>query len=360
MNKETNTYVAIMAGGAGTRFWPSSTEQSPKQFLDILGVGKSLLQLTYERFLKLCRKDHIYIVSNEKYRDLIKSQLPEISNEQIIGEPSRNNTAPCVAYISFKIDKLNPNANLIVAPSDHLITNEDDFIGYLKKGLSYVSENNSIATLGLKPHSPSTGYGYIKYGPSISTGVHQLVQFTEKPNLETAKSFIASNQYLWNSGLFLFKVKHILSEFQKNSVGIYDILEKGKAAYNTPNEKAFININYPKTPNISIDYAIMEKTKNAVTIPADLNWSDLGTWGSLFDISKKDPQNNVINGNVVLNDCDDNLIKIPANKIASIKGLSDYIIVLENDVLLIHPKSDEQEIKAIRTSIQEKFGTQFT
>ena len=354
-----NTYVAIMAGGAGTRFWPSSTENTPKQFLDIMGMGKSLLRLTYERFLKLCPSENIYIVSNEKYRSLIQQQLPEISDDQIIGEPSRNNTAPCVAYTAFKVFKKNPNANLVVAPSDHLILNENDFINYLNTGLSYTASNDAIATLGLKPTRPATGYGYIKYGAEKAGGINALEQFTEKPDEETAKAFIASGNYLWNSGIFLFRAKYILAEFQNNAPEIYSILSAGTDKYNTAEEQEFISVNYPKTPNISIDYAIMEKTENAVTIPSDLNWSDLGTWTSLFEIAAKDDRENVCQGNIISKDCSNSFIRIPENQVAVVKGLDDYIVVNENNVLLIYPKGEEQAIKAVRSDVKDTFGEDF-
>ena len=354
-----NTYTAIMAGGAGTRFWPSSTENTPKQFLDIMGMGKSLLRLTYERFLKLCPSENIFIVSNEKYRSLIKKQIPELSNNQIIGEPSRNNTGPCVAYTAFKAFKTNPNANLVVAPSDHLIINEDDFIEYIKKGLDFIRDNNTIATLGLKPTRPATGYGYIKFGDKQAEGINLLEQFTEKPDLDTAKSFMDSGEYLWNSGIFLFRAKYILEEFKNNAPDIYSILAKGIDVYNTEKELAFINEHYPTTQNISFDYAIMEKTKGAVTIPADLNWSDLGTWTSLFEIAEKDNESNVKQGEIILKDCQNTFARVPANQIAVIKGLEDYIVVNENNVLLIYPKSEEQAIKQERSNVEDQFGEQF-
>ena len=348
-----------MAGGAGTRFWPSSTENTPKQFLDIMGMGKSLLRLTYERFLKLCPTENIFIVSNEKYRSLIKEQIPELTDDQIIGEPSRNNTAPCVAYTAFKAFKVNPYANLVVAPSDHLIINEDDFINYIQKGLNFTENNDAIATLGLKPTRPATGYGYIKYGETKGDGINALEEFTEKPDMETAQSFMNSGEYLWNSGIFLFRAKHILDEFEKNANEIYTILSQGAEVYNTPDESAFINKFYPTTPNISIDYAIMEKTKNAVTIPADLNWSDLGTWTSLFEIAAKDEDENVSQGNIILNDCKNSFVRVPDDQVAVIKGLDDYIVVNENNVLLIYPKPEEQAIKAVRASVKDQFGEQF-
>ncbi len=356
----SKNYVAIMAGGIGSRFWPGSRVSRPKQFLDILGVGKSLIRLTFERFLEVCPPENIFIVTNQIYKDLVKEHLPELTDNQILCEPSRNNTAPCVAYTCFKIEGLEPDANLIIAPSDHIILDQKGFVNTVNKGLDFVQNNDALLTLGIQPTHPNTGYGYIKFSEEQQEGVHKVVQFTEKPNLETAETFLADGSYLWNGGIFIWNVKTILKSFEVNAKDIYDILEKGKSAYNTTDEQAFIDEAYPTTPNISVDYAIMEKADNVYTIPSSFGWSDLGTWGSLFIESEKDAHNNVINANSIqIEDVENCLIRMPKDKLLVAKGLDDYIIIDENDVLLIYPKSKEQEIKNVVSSIEANGGENY-
>ena len=359
---KNNTYVAIMAGGIGSRFWPGSRESRPKQFLDIMGVGKSLIRLTFERFLKLCPAENIFIVTNGIYKDLVKEHLPEITDNQILCEPSRNNTAPCIAYTAFKLRDLNPDANFIVAPSDHIILKEDDFITYLQKGIDFVADNNALATLGITPTRPDTGYGYINFEPSQNNnGIFPVTDFTEKPDLTLAKVFMESGEYLWNAGIFIWNVKSILMAFEKYSPDIYRIMNAPEGIYNTPKEQAFVDEHYPTTPNISIDYAIMENAENVFTIPSDFGWSDLGTWGSLYAESEKDEQQNVINGdNVVLNNTTNSLIRVPKGKLVVLTDLDDYIVIDEGDVLLIHPKSKEQEIKAITQALKTEGKSGFS
>jgi len=341
-------YVAIMAGGIGSRFWPASRTERPKQFLDILGTGKSLIRMTFERFLHITPAERIYIVTNERYRNLVKEHLPELSDTQIIGEPSRNNTAPCVAYTAFKLQMLDPDANLIVAPSDHIILQEADFIETVKKGLAFTAKNNALLTLGIQPSRPDTGYGYIEVGDSTDGPIRKVVSFREKPNRATAQEYLNSGKYLWNAGIFLWKVEHLLEAFSKHAPEIYRILSAGSAAYNTEAETEFIKEAYPTTPNISIDYAILEKADNVYTLPSDFGWSDLGTWASLHAELPKDEAGNAVTGNHVhLYETENTLVRTPNGKKVVITGLSDYIIVDEGDVLLIHPKSKEQEIKGI-------------
>jgi mannose-1-phosphate guanylyltransferase len=331
----------------------------PKQFLDILGIGKSLLQITYDRFLKLCPSDNIIIVSNEKYIGLIQEQLPNISLNQIIAEPSRNNTAPCVAYTALKAFKMDHNANLVLAPSDHYIENEDAFISNIKKGLKHAEAHGSIVTLGIKPNRPATGYGYIQHEINAEEGtIHKLIQFTEKPNIEKAKAFVQSGDYVWNSGIFIFKADTIIGEFKAYAKDIIDLLEPGLPFINTEKENDFLKENYPKTRSTSIDYAIMEHTQKAYTIPADFSWSDLGSWNALHDWSTKDEfQNMVSPGNSIINDTKNTLVRFPKDKLVVIKGLENFIVVDEGDVLMIYPKEDEQEVKQIRKTISERFGT---
>lgn len=356
----SKNYVAIMAGGIGSRFWPGSRVSRPKQFLDILGVGKSLIRLTFERFLKVCPKENIFIVTNKIYKDLVKEHLPELTDNQILCEPSRNNTAPCVAYTCFKLENLEPDANIIIAPSDHIILDEPNFTKTVNKGLDFVTNNAALLTLGIQPSHPNTGYGYINYAKAAENGVHKVLKFTEKPNLETAEKFVSEGTYLWNAGIFIWNVKTILNSFKQNATEIYDILEKGKSAYNTPNEQIFIDEAYPTTPSISVDYAIMEKADNVYTIPSAFGWSDLGTWGSLFIESDKDDGNNAVNGEEVhLDDVTNCLIRMPKDKLLVAKGLDDYIIIDEGDALLIYPKSKEQEIKKVVSNIGKSGGERF-
>lgn len=359
----SNTYVAIMAGGIGSRFWPASREQRPKQFMDIMGVGKSLIRLTFERFLKLTAAENIFIVTNGIYKDLCKEHIPELTDNQILCEPSRNNTAPCVAYTAFKLQALNPAANFIIAPSDHIVLKEDIFVKALQKALNFTEREDALCTLGIRPSRPDTGYGYINYqqthveAPHENDnigGVHKVVKFTEKPNHDTAKGFLASGDYLWNAGIFIWRTESILAAFKENAEEIYNILGKGADAYNTAEEQSFINEHYPTTPKISVDYAIMEKAKNIYTIPADFGWSDLGTWGSLHAESDQDAFGNVLQGdNIFINDVTNSLVRVPKNKLVVLRDIDNYIIVDEKDVLMIYPKSKEQEIKAVTQQLKE-------
>lgn len=359
--QNTNNYVAIMAGGIGSRFWPASRTARPKQFLDILGVGKSLIQLTYERFLKLCPKENIFVVTNGIYKPLVQEHLPELTENQILCEPSRNNTAPCIAYTAFKLQALNPKANLVVAPSDQVILDVENFVATLQKGLHFTAKEEALLTLGIKPTRPDTGYGYINYESGGDDGIHKVIRFTEKPKLEKAQEFLDSGDYLWNAGIFIWRVSSILKAFEQYAPKIHRILSAGDSCYNTSDEQPFIDQHYPTTPKISVDFAIMEKAQNIYTIPSSFGWSDLGTWASLYAESTKDAQNNVIQGEkVVALDTQGSLIRAPKEKLVVLKDLNDYIVVDEGEVLLIYPKSKEQEIKTVTQQINSKFGEQFS
>ncbi len=351
----SDTYVAIMAGGIGSRFWPASRVERPKQFLDIMGTGKSLIRQTFERFLKVCPASNIFIVTNGMYKDLVLEHLPELTANQVLCEPSRNNTAPCVAYTAFKLHNLNPNANFIVAPSDHIILKEDEFVGYLKQALDFTEKNEALVTLGIQPTRPDTGYGYINFSANGSN-IHKVVEFKEKPNEEVAKAYVASGDYLWNAGIFVWKAAYVLEQFKQHTPEIYNILSDGEPFYNTVDEQDFIDKAYPTTPSISVDYAIMEKSKDVYTIPSEFGWSDLGTWNSLHVESPKDDHGNAVNGNVVLDEVSNSLIRMPEGKLLVAKGLDDFIIVDEGDVLMIYPKSKEQEIKAVTKALDKEFS----
>ncbi|RZK71730.1 MAG: mannose-1-phosphate guanylyltransferase, partial [Pedobacter sp.] len=325
-----NNYVLIMAGGVGSRFWPKSRNNFPKQFLDILGIGESLLQLTYKRFLKLCPAENIFIVTNSQYEDIILHQLEGITPSQLICEPSRNNTAPCIAYASFKLKGLNPDANIVVAPSDHFILYEDVFVTKIQQALAFTDKNEALVTLGIAPTRPDTGYGYIKYESDDQNGVHKVAQFREKPTVEKAREFLAEGNYVWNAGIFIWKVESIIKALKEHSEDIHTLFSKGDIVYNTHAEKAFIDEHYPTSPNISIDYAIMEQANNVYTIPAEFGWSDLGTWASLYEAAPKDENNNVIAARQInVTDTKNSIIHINSDKLAVIKGLDNFIVVDE-------------------------------
>jgi len=363
MNKldSKNTYVAIMAGGVGSRFWPASRNDHPKQFLDMLGMGKSLLRLTYERFLKVCPNENIFVVTNLQYRDLVLEHIPEIQPQQVLCEPSRNNTAPCIAYASMKFHQLDPEASMIVAPSDHLITDESAFISCIQEAVAYAQAEKKLLTLGIQPHSPHTGYGYIRYEkPALKGAVHKVLAFAEKPALEKAEAFLSSGDYLWNAGIFVWQTKSILEAFENYAPEIFQILEAGKDHYNAESEQAFINEAYPRTPSISVDYAIMEKAQNVCTIPSEFGWSDLGSWNAVYDLQPKDEQENVINTpSSIMDDSRNCLVQSGAEKLVVIKGLEDYIIIDNKDVLLVYPRTDEQNIKKISAQLKAKGLDQF-
>ncbi|KQM79014.1 mannose-1-phosphate guanylyltransferase [Pedobacter sp. Leaf216] len=364
MNK--NTYVLIMAGGVGSRFWPKSRNHFPKQFIDILGIGKSLLQLTYERFLNICANDQIFILTNESYANLVSEQLPNVLNDNILLEPSRNNTAPCIAYATYKIAQLNPDANIVVAPSDHLILKEDIFVEKIEQALAFSADNDALLTLGITPTRPDTGYGYIQYQDvsidhqNQSGEIKKVSAFREKPILAKAEEYLKSGDYVWNAGIFIWSAVSLKKAFEKYSPEIARLFESGLSCYNTHKEAEFINTNYPTSPNISIDYAILEKANNVYTIPADIGWSDLGTWASLHTVGEKDVDNNMVNlAKVNLKDTSNCIIHLPSDKAAVIKGLDNFIVVDDGEVLLIYPKSDEQEIKQVAKDMVIEHGIKY-
>lgn len=358
-----NNYCVIMAGGVGSRFWPLSRTSRPKQFLDILGTGKSLLQQTYERFNKIIPSENILIVSHEDYKDLIMEQIPGIHANQVLLEPMRKNTAVCIAYANFKILKQNPNANIVVAPSDHLILREDEFLDVINKGLEFTQNNQALLTIGIKPSRPETGYGYIQINGDKNghnSALHKVKTFTEKPNHEMAKVFFESGEFFWNSGIFIWSLNSILHAFDSYMPDMNAQFQDSMDLLNTDKEKEFIGELYPKCKSISIDYAIMEKADNVSVICADFGWSDLGTWGSLYTHLQKDEFQNTQQGeNIFTFNSSNCLINIPSDKLAVIQGLDDYIVVESEGVLLICKKNEEQRIKDFVNEVKIKKGEEF-
>ena len=350
MNK--NYYAILMAGGVGSRFWPVSTTEFPKQFHDMLGSGETLIQKTFSRLSKLIPVDNILILTNERYNDLVLQQLPMVKQEQVLLEPAMRNTAPCILYASLKIQKNNPDAVMVVAPSDHWIEDETAFVDNLRQCFDYCQQENALLTLGIKPTFPNTGFGYIEFDKTDRNPIKKVNQFREKPNYETAKSFLESGNFLWNGGIFIWSVKSITEAFSAFQPQMNQLFLEGFDKYNTKEEKEFIIQNYAEAENISIDYAILEKAKNVYVLTATFDWNDLGTWGSLHEKLGKDNKNNaVLNTTLISENASNNIIRTQNKKLVVIDGLNDYIIVEHNDVLLIYPKEKEQDIKKIVSSL---------
>jgi mannose-1-phosphate guanylyltransferase len=358
--KNSNYYAILMAGGVGSRFWPVSTQDFPKQFHDMLGTGETLIQKTFSRLSKLIPKENIFILTNKRYNDLVFEQLPEVTKRQVVLEPAMRNTAPCILFASLKIQKENPNAIMIVAPSDHWIEDEMAFVQNVQQAFDFCSKNDALMTLGIQPTFPNTGYGYIEYEKKSSDAIKTVNQFREKPDYETAKTFLEQGNFLWNAGIFMWSVSSVVKAFQNNQSDLYQLFEKGIEVYNTDLEDDFISDNYGKSENISVDYAIMEKSKNVYVLPATFDWNDLGTWGSLYDkIDDGNKGNAVVNARTLIKDASGNMIRSTKGKIVVVDGLNDFIIVDKEDVLLIFPKEKEQDIKELRQNVKETFGDQY-
>lgn len=355
-----NYYCIIMAGGIGSRFWPLSKLSKPKQFLDILGTGKTLLQATFDRFSKIFPVEQIFVVTSSIYEEVVLEQLPQISGKQILLEPIRRNTAPCIAYASYKLHHLDPSAVFVVAPSDHLILNETVFLREIHKGLGFVEENDAILTLGLNPVRPETGYGYIQFEnrkvhPEIEN-LKKVKTFTEKPNLELAKVLVDSGEFYWNSGIFLWSAKSILHAMKNHLPEIAQLFDL-KDIYGSPEEREEINRVYSNCRNISIDYGIMEKAENVFVLTADFGWSDLGTWSSLYEHSETDETGNTVHGdNVFVYETSNSVIRFPKDKIVVLQGLDDFIVVESGNILLVCRKGDEQKIKNYVNDVKLRLG----
>jgi len=355
-------YAVIMAGGIGSRFWPISRTAHPKQFIDILGTGKTLIQNTYDRFLKIVPAENIYIVTNDIYKDLVKEQLPAIGESQILGEPVMRNTAPCIAYACHKISMLNPNASIVVAPSDHLILNTEEFVKDINQSLEVTQRNNCLVTLGIKPSRPDTGYGYIQYNSQVlEHSFYKVKTFTEKPNIELAKTFIQSGDFLWNAGIFVWSATSILKAFSQYLPDMNEIFKEGESVFNTPAEQSFIQNAYYQCTNISIDYGIMEKADNVYVLPTDFGWSDLGTWASVYDLAEKDYVGNAVipSEKVIMYDSSNCMVNVPGEKLVILQGLDDYIVVEANNTLMVCQKSQEQNVKQIVADVKNRFGSEY-
>jgi mannose-1-phosphate guanylyltransferase len=354
-------YVAIMAGGIGSRFWPMSRTALPKQFLDVLNTGKTLVQWTYERYAKFIPAENIFIVTSEEYVDIVKTQLPMLPVENILAEPSKKNTAPCIAYISFKLAQMNPDAKCIVAPSDHLILEEERFQSIALQALNFVDNIKALATLGIQPTHPNTGYGYIQYeGLEVAKDVYKVKTFTEKPDLEIAKSFLASGDFLWNAGIFAWKISNIITAFEKYQPEMFELFDQEKMHFNTPAENAAIQRIYPLCTNISIDIAIMEKANNVYVMPASFGWSDLGTWNSAYENMEKDYLGNAVaSDNVIVIDATKCMINSPKDKLVLVQGLDDFIVIDTKDVLMICSRDKEQSIKEYVAEVKRNKGDKY-
>lgn len=353
-------YCIIMAGGVGSRFWPFSRNDRPKQFLDFFGTGRSLLQMTHDRLRKLVPAQNILIVSNVIYKDLILEQLPEIKANQILLEPNRRNTAPCIAYAVNRIKAITPKANIIVAPSDHLIMKENDFLETIKVGFDFVEKNNCLLTLGIKPSRPETGYGYIQIDEG-ETNLRRVKTFTEKPNADLAQIFFETGEFFWNSGIFLWNLQTIDKAFDELLPEVANKFNAGKQFFNTDKEQEFIDEMYPSCPNISIDYGIMEKASNVHVLCSDFGWTDLGTWGSLYEMSPKDEHDNVtLKCKTVFYESEENIVALPSNKLAVIQDLKGYIVAESDNVLLICKLEEEQKIRQYVNDINVKFDGKYS
>lgn len=359
---DKNYYCVIMAGGIGRRFWPLSKTDRPKQFLDILGTGRTLLQQTYDRFHKIMPPDHIFIVSNLEYQEIIAEQLPDLAEENILLEPLRRNTAPCIDYANFRIQQKDPLARIVVAPSDHLIIKEEEFLRSVEQGLEFVASNNALLTLGIVPSRPETGYGYIQSKEEQVKGYESLVlrkvkTFTEKPDGKLARVFLESGDFYWNAGIFFWSLETIMNSFEEHLPEIHSLFKEGAEIYGTKNEKGFIHETYGNCRNISIDYGIMEKADNVYVLISDFGWSDLGTWGSLYEQLKKDKKKNSISGkNVFLYESSGSLVNVQDDMLVVLQGLKDCIVVQNEKIILICKREAEQKIKQYLTDIKTEIG----
>jgi len=358
--QDPNTHLIIMAGGIGSRFWPFSRRNYPKQFQDILGTGKTLLQQTVRRFEPVCKPENMYIVTNQDYKELVKEQLPDFLEDQILLEPFLRNTAPCIAYASYKIKSKNPEANIIVTPSDHVILDTYSFIDKLTVAIDAAKWSDKIITLGIKPTRPDTGYGYIQSEENQKGNVKKVRLFTEKPNLEMAKSFLDSGDFVWNAGIFIWNAQTITQAFDKYLNDISEAFEEMKGDFYTQNEAKSVEKAYSQFHGISIDYGIMEKADNVYVVQCDCGWSDLGTWKSLHEQAKKDKDKNVITGDVMAYDTKNSIIKTSKDRLTVVQGLDNFIVAEYDNVLLVCHKDQEQRIKDFLETVKKTKNEKYT
>ncbi len=347
-----------MAGGIGSRFWPYSRRHKPKQFLDVLGCGRSLLQMTFDRFSELAAPEQFVVITYSKYLEQVKEQLPELEDHQIISEPSRKNTATCIAYATYKIFASNPDAHLIITPADHLILEDQIFRMTVKKALKQAKVDDHLVTIGVKPNRPETGYGYIQYLQDDKADVKKVKTFTEKPNQSLAKTFVESGDFVWNSGIFIWKASSLISALKKHLPDTAEAFEEGLEVYGTSKESSFVRNVYTQVKSISIDYGVMEKSEKVYVALGDFRWSDLGSWQSLYELRNKDAKKNVVEANALLYDTQNSFIKMDSNRLIVVKGLSDYLINEEENVLLICPMDSEKEFRTFVADAKKK-GTKF-
>ena len=353
-------YCVIMCGGIGSRFWPYSRSGMPKQFIDFFGTGRSLLQMTYDRITPLVPRENILVVTNSRYSDLVREQLPDLDPARILLEPDRRNTAPCIAWAAYHIAAIDPEASIIVTPSDHLITNEPVFDQCVNRGFEFIENNDALLTLGIKPTRPETGYGYIQIGREVEPGLLKVKTFTEKPDLELAKVFVESGEFFWNAGIFMWRVGAIKAALHRYLPDLCSEFDKGLDLFGTPGEKEFIDSTFPACPSISIDFAVMEKADNVYVECVDFGWSDLGTWGSLFENSPKNIASNVTQKcNVVAYNSTGNIFMAPDDKLVVVSGMKDFIVADAGDVLLICPKTEEQRIRQMVNDVQQRFDDKY-
>jgi mannose-1-phosphate guanylyltransferase len=351
MSDHNNNYCVIMGGGIGSRFWPFSRQTMPKQFLDFFGIGRSLLQQTFDRFSRIIPKENIFVMTNARYEGLVKAQLPELDARQILLEPARRNTAPCIAWASYHIRAIDPAANIVVAPSDHIILKESEFLTAIERGLDFVATADRLLTIGIKPHRPETGYGYIQIAEPAGDNFYRVKTFTEKPELELAKVFVDSGEFYWNAGIFMWNVNSIIRAIEILAPDIASNLGQGVGSYATDREMDFVNEFFPTCPSVSVDFGIMEKADNVYVSLGDFGWSDMGTWGSLYEYSPKDERGNAtLHGHSLIYGGSDNIVVLPKGKLAVIEGLSGYLVAESENALLICPKDGES---AIRKYVQD-------
>ncbi|MBO0939807.1 mannose-1-phosphate guanylyltransferase [Fibrella sp. HMF5335] len=353
-----HTYIIIMAGGVGTRFWPFSRSNYPKQFHDVLGTGRTLLQQTADRFDGICPPENIYIVTSSKYKEICQEQLPQLADDQVLCEPVARNTAPCIAYACYKIAQRDPEANIVVAPADHIILKEDAFRATIRTALATTEGNNVLVTLGIKPSRPDTGYGYIQYLTDAEGDVKKVKTFTEKPHLELARQFVESGEFVWNAGIFVWNVQAIKQAFTQFMPETAEIFAEGEPVYYTDEESAFINKAYSLCKSVSIDNGIMEKAGNVYVVLSEFGWSDLGTWKSLYEVSDKSDELNVIDGHILLYDTKNCIIKTPKDRLVVVNGLDGYIVAEYDNVLMICRKDEEQKVKEFVADAKER-GNEF-